>query len=436
MKYAQFLLLLLAAGCSQQLMPSPNIYVGSKKDCFDNVAQCYQCNDVDVLYVTDRAPLESPIDNRHYGTARSDTLVYGLCTVSIGKDLKWPDLVNDSRTASRRHDLSLACPKIQELGHMPKTPFGLVSVNGAWVDDPAAVAEAVSTRDAFWKLLADRVAKTPDKREAYVFIHGFNNSMEYAAGVMAELWHFMGRQGVPIIYTWPAGESYAYDRESGEFTLFHLKQFLRCLGACPSIDKVHIIAHSRGTDVTLSALRELNIEFKCSSEAGGARLKLGNVVLAAADLDIQVVRQRIVAERLPLMPERMTVYCSPTDKAIGAAQWLFKSNRRLGDLEPQDLTPMMRERLADVAQLQIIQARVKSNMLGHDYFHSNPAVSSDMILMLRDNRAPGAATGRPLKELFQNFWEIDDKYMLAAKQTGDQRTSVAPSGLPGVAESR
>jgi esterase/lipase superfamily enzyme len=227
---------------------------------------------------------------------------------------------------------------------------------------------------------------------------------------MADLWHFLGRQGVPIIYTWPAGVGYAYDRESSEFTVFHLKQFLRGLTACKDLQKVHIIAHSRGTDVVMSALRELNIEYKSAGRAPGQELKLGNVVLAAADLDLKVARQRIMAEKLPFMPERLTVYSSTHDRALGAADILFKGGDRLGQISPSMLTAQQKANLEKTLQIQVVQAKVTKNFLGHDYFHSNPAVSSDLILLLRDNRSPGAENGRPLIKQMDNFWEVKDGY--------------------------
>ena len=52
-----------------------------------------------------------------------------------------------------------------------------------------------------------------------------------------------------------------------------------------------LIAHSRGTDVTTTALRELNIEYKAAGKETRKELKLGNLVLCAADLDIDVVSQ-------------------------------------------------------------------------------------------------------------------------------------------------
>ena len=73
---------------------------------------------------------------------------------------------------------------------------------------------------------------------------------------MAELWHFLGRIGVPIIYTWPAGYpglfGYTYDRESSEFTVNHFRELLTLMAGFPEIEKINLIAHSRGTDIAVT----------------------------------------------------------------------------------------------------------------------------------------------------------------------------------------
>jgi esterase/lipase superfamily enzyme len=59
---------------------------------------------------------------------------------------------------------------------------------------------------------------------------------------MAQRWHFLGREGVPIAYSWPAYPggpggpgAYEYTRESGIFTGYHLKQTIRLIAACPAV---------------------------------------------------------------------------------------------------------------------------------------------------------------------------------------------------------
>ena len=157
--------------------------------------------------------------------------------------------------------------------------------------------------------IRQRLALTP-RKAAYVYIHGYNNTFEDGVLVIAELWHFLGRQGVPILYTWPAGagsglRGYNHDRESGEFTIFHLKQFLRILASTPELEELNLIAHSRGTDVLTSALRELYIETRAAGNDFRTVYRIKNVVLAAADLDLEVVTQRLAAEYVGLGTERI-----------------------------------------------------------------------------------------------------------------------------------
>ena len=66
--------------------------------------------------------------------------------------------------------------------------------------------------------------------------------------------------------------------------------------------------------------------------------------------------------------------------------------------------------ISRVANLHLVNVNVKSSATGHSYYHSSPAVSSDLILLLRDNRNPGSESGRPLLRGEKNFWQITDGY--------------------------
>jgi esterase/lipase superfamily enzyme len=178
---------------------------------------------------------------------------------------------------------------------------------------------------------------------------------------------------------------------------------------------VHIIAHSRGTDVAISALRELRLEIGGARPAGAREtreaLKLGTVVLAAPDLDLDVVIQRMVTARLGRLPEQFAMYVCSKDKALGMSNWLFGGAMRLGELRPETFTPEEMEDLRRARTVQIIDARVsKAGAFGHDYFHSNPAVSSDLVLLMRYHLPPGTENGRPLGGNGFGFWAIDDRY--------------------------
>ena len=273
----------------------------------------------------------------------------------------------------------------------------------------------------FRKELVQQLALTP-RKEIFLYIHGFHNTFDDAAFAMAELWHFLGRIGVPMIYTWPAGFpglfGYTYDRESSEFTVYHLRRALKFIASFPEVEKIHVIAHSRGTDVAVAALRELTIEMRAAGLDPQQELKLHNFILAAPDIDLQVAVQRVSGDHLPLSAKRFTIYTSPDDKAIGVARKLFQSPRgRVGTYGPESIDDYLKVG-AEFGKDNYFIVRFEGasggfvdvgDKYGHSYFRNAPTVSSDVVLMLRDDRDPGTPE-RPLEHIDLNFWRIPQGY--------------------------
>ena len=414
---AVLLLVLMGAGCATpSLMPTPNLYGPTTADPFAGVPPALRSSSVDVLYATDRAPEGGPDQEPRYGHRRSLSLAFGMTSVRIGENMSWDDLVAVSRSTRRRRRVPLSLAGTREAGRFPPVPTREVAKDGSWIEAPESVAARRAAEARLQALVVERLALTP-KKEVYVFIHGTGSDFANPAYVMAGLWHFMGRLGVPMAYAWPSSGrdgtlgGYAYSRESSEFTVYHLKQFLRLLGACPGVEKVHIIAHSRGTDTVLAALRELNIEIRAAGGETRKVLRLGCIVLAAADMDLEVSTQRVSAERLMRVPEQMVLYVSTTDLRLRLARFFFGGKRRLGQSQVGDRTPRRAELLKHLPDIQFIDARAALSGRGsHFYFYSDPAVSSDLILLMRDNRGPGAAEGRPLAREAGGLWRIDRGY--------------------------
>ncbi len=411
-----FCMAVLLVGCgAEQLMPTPNMYLQGDQSLFGEVPAEWRSNQVDILYVTDRK-LNREDEGPAYTHERAAALRFGSCIVEIGEDISWETLVENSLNTKRELELPMRVIFVHEKGRFPKTPFPLVEVGGVLAYDPCTVAEQEWTAELLRGEIRRRLALT-GRKEAYIFVHGNFSGFEPPNYVMASLWHYLGREGVPMVYTWPAGSGgtilhrYTYDRESGEFTVYHLKQFLRILADCEELEKIHVISHSQGTKVITSALRELFIE----TWAGGGdplrKYKIGNLVLAAPDIELGVALQQLATARIFEGLERMTIYVSGEDKAMWAADWLFSSDR-LGQLHLVDFVDAMIENAPAIRRTYVIEAQVKADILGHAYFYLNPAVSSDLILMLRYNLDPGAENGRPMKMLHPYFWLIDDNYLL------------------------
>jgi esterase/lipase superfamily enzyme len=183
------------------------------------------------------------------------------------------------------------------------------------------------------------------------------------------------------------------------------------------VEGIHVISHSRGTDVALTAIRELTIEWRGRSETALERFKLRNVVIAAPDINLEVSLQRTEREGTRWTAERWTTYTSPHDKAIGSAEWLFGGSRfGKADYDAVDnMAKMWTEtsaRMDSAGRDSVIQYEGKrGGHYGHDYFRTNPAVASDLVLAVRYGRSPGTENGRPLEQVGGIFWKIDDNYL-------------------------
>ena len=410
------LLLLVVAACSSKyyLMPTPTIYTDRSWNPFETVPQELQGNEIPVLYVTDRVPEEKTEGAWKYGYARSRSAAFGEATVAIGEGLSWEEVIEASRTEKRKRKLALRLTRTQELGRFGEVPPRLVLTDAEMAKRGKSGSEAapVAAEGEFRAYLSRRLAKTP-RKEVFIVIHGYANTLEYAVKTTAQIWHFLGREGVPLCYTWPAGpatfKGYEYTLASTQFTVAHLKRTLRRIAACPDVEKIHLLAHSRGTAVATETVRELHLELRSTTDTQKA-LKLGTAILAAADIDLDVAIARNASERIGQAVEHTILYVSKEDSALGISSWLF-GGQRLGKIDFQVFAPEEIAVLRKSTRIQVIDARVEERgAFGHSYFHANPAVSSDVCMALRFGAAPGAEHGRPLEISKEGLWYVSDDY--------------------------
>ena len=243
------LLVLLIASCSGQrvMMPTPNVYVGSKIDHYQDIHPNLKSTEVRLFYITDREPERDENGNLEYGYGRSHSLAFGSTVIDLGENLTWEELLEASRTDKRLRDIPLNRRTLDEIVRGPKAPIPYNEVDGKIVEDPEFLAKRNAAAQEFREVMVKQLDLTP-RKEVFIFVHGFHNDFNDAAFVLAELWHFVGRVGVPILYTWPAGHpglfGYTYDRESSEFTVYHFRQVVEFISTFPEVEKIHIIAHS------------------------------------------------------------------------------------------------------------------------------------------------------------------------------------------------
>jgi esterase/lipase superfamily enzyme len=419
----------LLTGCASTfpMMPTPALYTGENaQPLFADLSIESRQPSLDLLFVTDRAPAEQA-DDVPYSAGRSRSMAFGSATIEFGEDLSWDELAKESTATQRVHPVQLKLGPTTERGRFPATPFEVVIAPDGVRRVPAVVEAYEQAKHQLQAEIASRLA-VARRKEVVLFVHGYHTSFERAALTMGELCHFLGRDFVCGMFTWPAGGrrgilfGYASDRESSEYAVEDLLKTIRIVGQTPGVERIHLIAHSRGTDTVTSALAALSVEAYGLQSSPDREFHIGNVVLVAPDLDGDVALTKIFkvfsdpdlpfggrADAGALIPPapglRVTLYVSQDDKALAAASWLLGSIARLGRV---DATMLNADQIAEIAALSavdIIQVHGRTDFFGHGYLASNPQVSGDIIAMLRYGLRPNEP-GRPLEHVTGSFWQV------------------------------
>lgn len=391
-------------------MPTPVVYIGTNaKPLFVDAAIDSRPPPLDLLFVTDRAPAQGIGDSPPYTAERSRSIAFGSTMIEFTQGE------------------SLALGATTELDRFPAIPYRLTQAPGGMRRAPDVVEAHTHAKQHLQAEIARRLA-IARRKEVVLFVHGYHVSFEGAALTMGELCHFLGREFVCGIFTWPAGGDggalfgYDLDRESAEYAVEDLVKLIRIIAGTPGLERIHFIAHSRGTDTLASALAVLSVESYALKSSPARVFHIGNIVLVAPDLDGDVAVTKIFkvfsdpdlpfggeAEPDTIIPPspglKLSIYVSPDDKALATSGWLFGSIARLGRINATMFTPDQIELIGNLDAVDIIEVRGTTDFFGHSYFVSNPHVSADIIAMLRYGLRPNEP-GRPLQQVAGPFWRV------------------------------
>ncbi len=388
------------------------------------VSHIKQDNLLNLLYVTDRAPTASANGELSFSSFRGRSMSFGSVTLA-GERSRF-----HAGPAGQR-DASLHVSRTTKTGEFPQSPYPIELTRHGPRRVPATVTAHIRAAAALQGEVTQRLA-IAKRKEAVIFIHGYNNSFDDAARATGKICKTLAAEFVCVLLSWPAGGSggafygYNIDRESGEFAVSDMKKAIRIISGTNGVKRVHLIAHSRGADVLLSALQQLGMEAYTIRSSPTERYKISNVVLFAPDIDLDVATTKLFgfvsdpdtpfggkATPYGLLPPigslHLTVYSSPNDKALALSSGLFGSVVRLGRLtrvssEEVDLNVLWKNsQLSGIADF--IEYRGSAGFAGHSYFLSDSAIQKDLVALLRD-RLKAGDPGRPLVEIKRPFWSV------------------------------
>ncbi len=207
--------------------------------------------------------------------------------------------------------------------------------------------------------VGELVAATGDVRDVLIYVHGFNQTFETAALDAVRLSDGIRFHGDTMVFSWPSRAKlfdYGYDRESAMWSRDALQQVLEGLMASSNIGRIHIVAHSIGTMVTMEALRQLY-----AARGDAAATRIGAVIFASPDIDMDVFTSSV--ERIGPLARKITVITASNDRALALSGWIAGGITRVGAAHKAQLAKL---------GLRVIDASEQGwGIINHDLFLSN-----------------------------------------------------------------
>ena len=242
-----------------------------------------------------------------------------------------------------------------------------------------------SFRDALAADIAERGGR------ALVFVHGYNTAFDNAVYRATQITHDAAYPGTPVLFTWAsAGRAvdYVYDNNSATAARDRLVETLR-LVASSGATRVDVVAHSMGNWVTMEALRQLAITG--DRDLGG---KLGEVVLASPDIDVDVFKSQLRDYGVPDRP--FFVLTSANDRALEISGLIAGNRPRVGDYGDAK----------DLASYGIIVADLSEARAGDGFNHNKFADNPVLVKLLGARLADADGLGTTETQITTNIGKL------------------------------
>jgi esterase/lipase superfamily enzyme len=365
---APYRLLLLAlcfacvagGGCAShvKLKPLPVVFQPGRADSIDlcsAIAEPQRTPDVPIFYATNRTP-KGPADDRTYTNGVSKELRFGVANVAMGeRGESWQDTCNGDATF-----------RVERFAER----------------DADAFVEAI-----------DRQLATSPNRQVNIYVHGFKTYTEWETEVLAKLFHCSLRRGAMVCFAWPSRQSlylYGQDVDRARASAPHLNELIELIATRTDAERINLLAYSCGAAMVSEALVELRGKYPDDDAAAlGKRLRIGNVIFAASDIDLKTFAKRQL-DQIRALAQHVVVYIAENDAALGMAKFGYGTSR-LGrpDLKELELSQADLDRAMTDHQIQVVDVtdvpgpHSAGGFGGHGYWYANDWIMTDLLVDFR-----------------------------------------------------
>jgi len=264
----------------------------------------------------------------------------------------------------------------------------------------ATVNNEIFENEALFRsqITAQLLGRPAGRRDAVIFVHGYNTSYEEGLFRFAQFYTDMKLTDVPVHYSWPSAQSlmrYAYDRDSMLYARDGFERMLRDVVQAGA-ERVLIVGHSMGTMLVMETLREIAI-----AKDDYIRKRIGGVILVSPDIDTDVFRSQV--KRIGTLPKPFVVISSRKDRVLTFAADALYDHPRVG------MVPTSGD-LADLDVRVIDVSDYASGLLNHDTAMDSPAFLKIAANMQTFSAAFGGGLSGPLTDTPDAFISVEDAY--------------------------
>lgn len=319
-----------------------------------------------LFYGTNRKPADKIKNIQNYGNVEGD-LQYGICEVNIPQGHKQGQIESPLDfwvfKFLENPQIHVVVQKIEQMNY-----------------------------SSFMHHFSETLKITP-KKNALLFVHGYNNSFEDAAKRTAQLAWDLRFDGFTGFFSWPSAaeiKDYFKDEAVARTSVSPLVQFLELLILETELEQLHIIAHSMGSLVTTLSLNELrnlpSVELQIE--------KIKQLILGAPDIDQGEFRSSILP-KFKKIGLRRTLYTSDHDIAMKASSSFRSGRLRLGQVA---------ENIFLEEGIETVEA---SNVLSestHGYLFKSDPLLNDLFYLINENLSPSKRRLREIKVNPLQYW--------------------------------
>ncbi len=318
----------------------------------------------------------------HFGNAMS--LVAG----AGGEPVNMPVFVASTRRSDGPDDgrahyslIAIGVPHSHRAGFIERPSFGGADKRRHFT----LLTKRNMDEQAFLSELASHVSgRVGGGRDILLYVHGFNTGLDESRFRLAQIVADGGFTGVPALFTWNSRGglfNYESDKEAATVSRDTLEKMIVDLSHTPGVGRVHILAHSMGAWLSMEALRSIAISGHPDLDG-----RLGQVMLASPDIDLNVFRQQLSR----IDPHRVSIFVANNDRALAISSRIAGDRQRLGAMDPS--------KPGDMAELERLGVSVhdissfRTDFVGHGAFAEAPDVVRQIGAQLAAPRAEEAQT--------------------------------------------